>query len=146
MTIDAAALPAEAPARRKSRTTPTQRTLAGLKREGYLCAIVERWNPHVGIRQDLFGWIDILAVRPSDGMLIGIQTTTTDNAAARVKKIREWPHLALWLRRNQAQVWSWAKRSGGKKGGRQLWTLKIENVDVVTEDALATQPAPPAHD
>jgi hypothetical protein len=35
--------------------TPTQRSLAYLRAEGWQVAIVERWNPHARIRQDLFG-------------------------------------------------------------------------------------------
>jgi hypothetical protein len=43
--------------------TPTQRSMAYLKKEGYRVAVVERWNPHARIRQDLFGVIDLLAIR-----------------------------------------------------------------------------------
>ena len=45
------------------KSLPTQRTLARLRQEGALeVAIVEHWNPHARIRQDLFGFIDILAI------------------------------------------------------------------------------------
>ena len=69
-----------------SSLTPTQRTLAYLREEGYLCAIVEKWNPHVKIRQDLFGFIDILAIKK--GETLAVQCTST-GVAARVKKIQE---------------------------------------------------------
>ena len=46
--------------------SPTQRSLAALKKQGWTCGIVERFNPHVGphgIRQDFCGGIDVIAFR-----------------------------------------------------------------------------------
>ena len=52
--------------------TPTARSLAYLRRRGALCAVVERFNAFVtrpdggkGVRMDLFGFIDVLAVEPA---------------------------------------------------------------------------------
>ena len=68
-----------------SKVTPTQRTLAHLRKAGYDCAIVERWNAHLKIRQDLFNFLDVLGV---SGMgTIAVQTTTKSNFAARWNKI-----------------------------------------------------------
>jgi len=68
--------------------SPTQRTLARLKKENYdLIAITERWNPFAKIRQDLFGCIDILAIK--DGDTVAIQVTSYSNISARVNKITE---------------------------------------------------------
>lgn len=39
-----------------------------------ICAIVEKWNSHVRIRQDLFGIIDIIALDPEHGV-VGVQST-----------------------------------------------------------------------
>jgi carbonic anhydrase len=72
--------------------TPTQRSLELLRDEGYLAAVVERWNPHAKIRQDLFGIIDILAVREDE--TLAVQTTSYSNVSARVKKISESDALA----------------------------------------------------
>ena len=47
--------------------SPTQRTIRALRDQGLVCGIVERFNPHVGphgIRQDLFGCLDIIALDP----------------------------------------------------------------------------------
>ena len=41
-------------------TTPTQRTLAKLRKEGWTAAVVERRNPGVFKTHDLFGFIDVL--------------------------------------------------------------------------------------
>jgi hypothetical protein len=71
--------------------TPTQRSLAYLREQGYTCAVVEHWNAHRRIRQDLFGFIDILAIR--EGETLAVQTTTT-GVAERVRKITDSPNLA----------------------------------------------------
>jgi hypothetical protein len=67
--------------------TPTQRSLAEMRKRGYRCAVVERWNPHARIRQDLFGVVDLLAI--GNGETIAVQTTSGSNVAARVTKIAE---------------------------------------------------------
>lgn len=66
-------------------TQTTQRSLAKLRKEGYICHIAEKWNQFGGIRQDMFGFIDILAIRP--GEIVGIQTTSESNVASHIKKI-----------------------------------------------------------
>ena len=86
--------------------SPTQRTLAHLRNEGYTAAVVEHWNPHARIRQDLFGIIDILALRGSE--TIAIQCTTAPHMAERVQKIADSEHIAAireagWT----VQVWGW---------------------------------------
>lgn len=71
--------------------SPTQRSKKLLEERGYLVAVVEHWNPHARIRQDLFGFIDLIAL--GGDRTLAVQTTTGSNAAARVKKIREHPNL-----------------------------------------------------
>lgn len=78
----------EAPAKaKKSATSPTQRSLALLRKQGYRVAVVEHWNHHVRIRQDLFGVVDILAIKP--GETLAVQSTTGSNVASRVTKIAD---------------------------------------------------------
>ena len=95
-----------------SSLTPTQRTLAYLREQGYLCAIVEKWNPHVKIRQDLFGFIDILAIKKDE--TLAVQCTST-GVAARVKKIQESEYLSM-LREAGWKIYviGWSKNSKGK--------------------------------
>ena len=66
-------------------TSPTQLSLKKLRDEGYTVAIVEHWNAFARIRQDLFGFIDILALK--DKEVLAIQTTTASNMSARATKI-----------------------------------------------------------
>ncbi|HQV57391.1 MAG TPA: hypothetical protein PKV27_05220, partial [Ilumatobacteraceae bacterium] len=60
-------------------TSPTTLSLKALRDAGYTVAIVEHFNPHMRIRQDLFGFIDIIAIRP--GETLAVQTTSRSNMA-----------------------------------------------------------------
>lgn len=86
----------EPPAKKKRATaskSPTQRSLAHLRSEGYQVAIVERWNPHARIRVDLFGIFDLLAIRRDE--VLGVQVTAS-GVSSRVKKITDHemtPHI-----------------------------------------------------
>jgi len=51
--------------------------------------VVERWNVHAKIRQDLFGFVDILALCGAD--TIAVQSTSWANVSSRAKKIAESP-------------------------------------------------------
>jgi hypothetical protein len=59
-----------------------------LKRLGYKVAITEKWNPHAKIRQDAWGFIDLIAVKFGHKPIF-LQVTSWPNTGARVKKIRE---------------------------------------------------------
>lgn len=110
-------------------SSPTQRTLAELRKRGYTAAITEHFNPHARVRQDLFGFIDILAVHPK-GELLAIQTCSGEGGdpAARVTKILALPVARLLACHCSIEVWSWARR--GARGKRKLWTLKEESLTV----------------
>lgn len=109
--------------------SPTARTLRHLRGLGYTVAVVEHWNSFAGIRQDLFGWIDVVAVRPSDPGVLGIQCTTSDHAAARVAKARGNEALKSWVAAgNRLVVHGWARRckriADGKRSRRIRWELR----------------------
>lgn len=76
--------------------TPTQRSIALLKKTGYKVAITEHWNAHAHCRQDLFGFIDLIAICPTEKPL-AVQTTTKGNMQARVDKILASPHVVQVL-------------------------------------------------
>lgn len=104
-----------------SKTSPTQRSLAHLRGLKYRVAVVEKWNPHARIRQDLFGVVDLLAIR--DGETLAVQATSGSNVSSRVKKIAEaeaTPDIrrAGW----RFLVHGWSKRANGR------WELR--EVDV----------------
>jgi hypothetical protein len=82
-------------------------------------AIVEHWNPFARIRQDLFGIIDLLAVR--DGETMGVQTTSGGNVAARVQKIADCSHVGALRRAGwRLVVHGWRKDSKGRYTLREV--------------------------
>jgi len=98
-----------------------------LKKDGYIPAIVEHWNRFAGIRQDLYGFIDIVAMHPAHKGLLGIQTTSTANMSARVKKIINEPRARVWLTSgNSILVWGWSKK--GERGKVKHWTLTSKQI------------------
>lgn len=93
-------------------SSPTQRTLAALKAGGYTAQVVERWNPHARVRQDLFGFIDVLAIR--EGEVLGVQACAGSSASARVKKIEEHEHLPAVRKAGiRIEVHAWRKLKSG---------------------------------
>ena len=109
--------------------TPTARSLAVLREMNYVVQVVEQWNNYSKTRQDLYGCIDILAVHPEHGIL-GVQATTTDNAAKRQTKALAEERLVTWLQGcGPFAVCGWAKR--GKAGARKLWTLSRRRLTLV---------------
>jgi hypothetical protein len=72
--------------------SPTQLSLRHLRAEGWTVDVCERWVPSgTGqVRKDLFGMIDLVALRGHRTM--GVQTTSHTNVAARLAKIRDLDH------------------------------------------------------
>lgn len=108
----------------------TQRTLRALREQGLVCAIVEKWNPYGGphgIRQDLFGIVDVLALDPRRGF-VGVQCCSGTHAAHMRKMTEDKAQECLdWLKTpgGVLELWSWSKRKK-KRGGKQLiWVPRI---------------------
>jgi len=109
------------PKPKRASGSPTQRSKAYLENAGYLVAITERWNPHARVRQDLFGFIDMLAVK--EGEILGVQTTSRSNMSARARKIAEHPNVAAVRKAGmRLEVHGWAKDTKGR------WAIKIQDV------------------
>lgn len=103
-------------------TSPTQRSVAALRAEGWHVEVVERWNAHARVRQDLLGCADLLALRPGAPPLL-VQVTTGDHVAARLAKCHGEPRLRLWLQAGGAfAVHGW--RLAGPAGARKRWALR----------------------
>lgn len=107
------------------KTSPTSRTLALLRKQGFACQVVERWNQFAKVRQDLFGFIDIVAM---DGTSIyGVQATTATNRAARREKILDDPRSLIWQKSGgKILLITWSKKGGRDK--RKVWTENVEEV------------------
>ena len=73
------------------KASTTRLSLERLRSEGWSVEVVEHWrrNPVTGVqtKHDLFGIIDILAVRDSE--TLAVQTTTRGELPKRLRKIAE---------------------------------------------------------
>jgi hypothetical protein len=111
--------------------SPTARTQLRLRVEGYIVANVERYNPWSKRRQDLFGFIDTLAINEQE--FLAIQSTSGANHAARVEKVAEGlRRLPMLTRFVRVEVWSWSQRVARNKDGRKAkvkrWSLRRERI------------------
>jgi hypothetical protein len=112
--------------------SPLQRTQKLLRERGYYVAKTEHWNHYAKIRQDLFGFIDTLAV--NGNALLAVQTTTGSHCAATVKKVMSLPVARVLVYHMEIEVWSWEKQlsgdklKSGKLDRRKVWTLRVEKL------------------
>ncbi len=106
--------------------TPTARTLAQLRKDGWTANVVEKYLTHARVRQDLFGIGDVLAIREGEPPLL-VQATSSGNLASRVTKSLASVSLALWLSTGcRFACWGWSKK--GKAGKRKLWALTVREL------------------
>lgn len=108
--------------------TPTARTKALLEKDGYLVGIVEKWNPYARIRQDLFGFADLIGVSPASKTVTLVQACTDTDHARRRRKVMESEAAAICAKAGViVAVISWGKRK--EKGTKRLtWTPRVEVV------------------
>ncbi len=64
--------------------SPTEKTLAWMRKNGYFATVVERWNSFAGLRQDLYGVIDVIGLKK--GETLAVQATSKSNMSSRVAK------------------------------------------------------------
>ena len=86
-----------------------QQSLAHLRSMGVLCGISERWNAHAGVREDLFGFADIVGIAydPRWGLPLGItfyQTTTLAHVEERKQKILSLDTARNILKSGKARI------------------------------------------
>lgn len=108
--------------------SPTQRTIKAMKDQGRLCAIAEKFNSFVGsygIRQDLFGFIDIIAIDPVDG-IIAIQSCGQSFKAHVDKMLGERnENMYEWLKHARVELWGWRKVKLKRGGKAMRWKPRI---------------------
>lgn len=124
--------------------SPTQRTLKALREQGLVCGIVERFNPYAGphgIRQDLFGCIDIIALDPERGV-IGVQSCGQSFSEHKKKlliernqEVRDW----LITPGTSLELWGWRKvklKRGGKamRWKPRLGVLALEDDEIIFKE------------
>ena len=105
-----------------AKTSPTKRSLDLLRKDGWpLVAVVEHWNPHAFVRQDLFGIIDVLAVRGNE--TLAVQVTSASNVSARIKKMSESDALPVLREAGwTVLVHGWKKNKQGR------WECRVEDI------------------
>ena len=115
----------------------TQRTLRALRQEGCICGIVERWNQHVGpfgIRQDLFGFIDIIALYPSG--ICAIQSCG-QSFAPHIQKIMENEIAPEWIKSSGTiELWGWRKIKKVRGGKQMVWKPRVVKFQLDGHGAL----------
>lgn len=122
--------------------SPTQRTLRALREQGRVAAIVERFNAHVGpygVRQDLFGIIDVIALDPERGV-VGIQSTGLNFAGhlrslttERVQEVTDW----LKTPGTSLELWGWRKVKLHRGGKAERWSPRIRAITLDDLDAAS---------
>jgi len=126
---------------------PMQRSLKHLKDTGWTVAVVEKWKHFpgmkFGVRQDVWGFGDILACRLSwtDSFLDNGVLTTKDRREIALIQTTDWTsiskHRAKILAIPEFEKWKdagglvllhgWKLRpKDGVRGAKKVWTLKQE--------------------
>ncbi len=105
--------PAKKASAKRSKISPTQRSLKHLREAGYLCQVTEVWNNWSRTRTDLFGVGDILAIR--SGEILMVQATSRENVPHRVNKIAEHENTPQIRKAGiRLVVHGWGKMASGK--------------------------------
>jgi hypothetical protein len=126
--------------------TPTERTVAKLRNEGWIVETVEKWKrfpdrnkhqcpacrhtPMIQIRKDLWGFADLLALHVSGAHYL-LQVTDNTDHAKRMAKITHHEDVAPWAakclqRGMKIAVVSWAQQ--GPRGEKKVWKMRWEEV------------------
>ena len=108
-------------------SSPTQRTLKLLRDEGYTAQVVERWCSFTKRRNDLFGIMDVLAIK--DGETLAVQTTSGSGVSARLKKMLASENLEKILRAGwQVHIHGWRKLKVKRGGKAMKWEVRLIDV------------------
>lgn len=110
-------------------SSPSARSKAYIAKQGYIVGTVERYCSFTRRRHDLFGFLDLVAIRGPD--LVGIQTTSGSNLAARIAKAKALDTFAKWRKVGRLEFHGWSKK--GPKGKRKTWQVRVVYFDKETE-------------
>lgn len=87
-------------------------------------AVIERWNLFAKIRQDLYGFVDVLTVQYEK--TLAIQTTSSSNSSARRKKIVEHENLPILISAGwEVVIHGWRKDAKGNGSCRRKLSFKL---------------------
>ena len=104
--------------------TPTARSLNRLRADGWLAQVVERWNAHAMIRQDLFGFIDV-----AFPLRVGVRAEL--RAPDELGGVTVGDHQAAHARGGAVHLipcTRWVRRAGQLREGVRVSTYRIEEL------------------
>jgi len=124
--------------------SPTKRTLDALKAQGAYCDMAERFlmyggglkfstiggkrvGRRTGVRKDLFGIIDIIALFPDREGIWGIQSCGTAFSEHK-KKILSNFFTQKWLEKGGLELWGWRPL---KEGKRKVWRPRVHQFSLL---------------
>jgi hypothetical protein len=82
-----------------------------MRERGYVAEVVEKWIAQMKRRKDLYGFIDVLALKA--GEVVGVQATSYSNTSSRIAKITEHENLAIVRAAGvRILVHGWRKQNG----------------------------------
>jgi len=112
----------------------TQMTLKAMRERGRYVWKVEFWNQYarrpggeLGIRQDCFGFIDLLVIDPTEG-IIAVQSTSGSCHSEHRKKILRNDYALRWAHFNKIELWSWKNKLGNVSVSAKGWEPRIEPI------------------
>jgi len=98
-----------------------QQTRKRLVEQGYLVENVEQYNTFSRRKNDLWGFIDFLAIKKNE--VLAIQVTSKSNMSSRRRKITEHENLAIVRESGiRVELWGFYKKENGR------WEVKIEDL------------------
>lgn len=120
-------------AKPKRRISYSGKTRDWLREQGFRVGTTEHWNAFVGRRFDLFGFIDLVAIRPNE--IVGVQASSASGHSARRNKILESDDARAWLEAG-GKTWiiTWRKAKLQRGGKATRWVHRLEEITI--EDYL----------
>lgn len=115
--------------KKKARISYSGKTRDWLRKEGFRVGTCEHWNSFVGKRFDLFGFIDLMAIRSKE--IIGVQASSASGHSARRNKILASDDALAWLEAG-GKIWiiTWRKTTLKRDGKAQRWIPRIEEITI----------------
>lgn len=122
-------------ARKKRKTGNTAaRTMSWLRKKDYTVAKVERWNAFAHIRQDLFGFADILAIHPKHTGVLAVQTTHKNFLKDHTQLLKNRESVRTWLEaENRIWLIGWEKAWKEDGSHRKVWAPIVQAVSLALD-------------
>jgi len=126
----------------------TARTIEAFEAAHFRIESCEKWvkvpdHPAGGIRRDLFGVLDLIAIRP--GLIVGVQSTTTTVAEhnrkiASEKRAREWMEAGGIL---VMLAWRYLKVDGKRVRRPRVFRYRLEGNTIEWDEVTTLRDAIP---